>query len=107
MSNIKRGITSDEIFKKEWSGEISYFLYGVLPKDLLPTDKIFLNINESYEGKDNGWDAYSELIVTRDRPQTDEEWEASKKFWNEKMEESKSERKKLYLKLKAEFEKDI
>jgi len=107
MSNIKRGITSDTIFEKRYDGMISYFNYGELPKDLLPTDKIFLEIDEGSYSENESWHAHSELTVTRDRPQTDAEWEESKKFWDAKAKESKEKRKEMYLKLKAEFEKDI
>lgn len=101
---IKRGITSEEIFNKRWDGIISYFNYGILPTNLLPTDKIYLEKDEGYYSENNSWDASSELTITRDRPETDEEWEKSKKFWADKAEESKAERRKTYEKLKKEFE---
>jgi hypothetical protein len=95
------------IFIKRYEGIISGFKFSDLPNDLKPDDIIDLIKDEGHYSDNNSWDAFSELVVKRDRLETDEEFEKRKKFIEDKLRESKKARYNEYLKLKKEFENEI
>lgn len=103
---MKKEIKSDVIFNKHYEGYREWFKFEDLPKDLLPTDKIRFEKTERFYSENESWDDYTELIVYRDREETDEEFEKRKLFWEKKKEESKKLRYESYLKLKKEFENE-
>lgn len=101
---MKKQIVRETIFFKEYKGIITGFPFSDLPKDILPTDIIDLRKDEGFYSENNSWDAHSSLSVYREREETEDEFEKRKESWNERLEETKAERFKLYEKLKKEFE---
>ena len=101
---MKKEIKSDVIFRKHYDGCRKWFKFEDLPKDLLPSDKINFEKTERFYSDNESWDDYTDLIVYRDREETDEEFEKRKLFWKNKKAESKELRYESYLKLKKEFE---
>ena len=104
---MKKEIKSDVIFRKHYDGCRRWFKFEDLPKNLLPTDKIDFEKIEGFYSENNSWDDHTELIVYRDREETDEEFEKRKLFWEGKKVESKKLRYQEYLKLKKEFENEV
>jgi len=104
---MKKELVQEEIFKKSYEGSQSGIPFGDLPKDLLPTDKIFIEYDEGFYSENNSWDPYTRLHVFRNREETDAEFEERKAWWDEKKEVSRKNRYKDYLKLKQEFEEGL
>ena len=103
---MNKQIVHEVIFKKTYDGERRAFKVSDLPADILPTDHISFWVEEAYYSENNSYDASTHLSVTRDRIETDEEFEKRKKFWKDKNEENKKNRYEQYLKLKKEFENE-
>lgn len=101
---MNKQIIQEEIFTKEYDGELRYFKVSDLPADLEKTDFIQFWIEEGHYSDNNSYDGSTHLSVLRERIETDEEFETRKKFWNDKREKSKKDRYEQYLKLKKEFE---
>lgn len=76
-----------------------------LPGDLLPTDKIYINYDEGFYSEDNSWDAFTEVYVIRERPETADECEKRLEEARKYKEDMRERRYQNYLKLKEEFEK--
>ena len=104
---MKKNLIEERIFYKHYTGCRRYILYSELPTDLLPTDKIQIEVVEGQRLGDEEWDDYTELIILRDREETDAEFEKRKAKWDKIVAASKSERYKQYLKLKNEFEPEL
>lgn len=102
--NIVKQVVKEEIFNKHYNGMIEGFKFSELPTNLEPNDLIVLHVEDSYYSENNSWDAFSELIVYRERLETDQEFEKRKAKLEAKFEESRKERYQHYLKLKKEFE---
>ena len=101
---MKKELVREEIFTKEYQGSQTFIPLGDLPKDLLPTDKIFIEYDEGFYSENNSWDSFTRVHVFRNREETDAEFEERKAWWDAKKEESRTSRYKDYLKLKQEFE---
>ena len=93
------------IFTKRY-GEVDRFPFGDLPDNLLPTDMVCFNMEDAYYSENNSYDAYAELIIYRERLETDNEFEARKRYVEEEMTFLKQRRHENYLKLKREFERE-
>lgn len=106
LCNMKKEIKKEKIFTKHFDGWINGIRFSELPKDIKDDDIIDIEKCEGYYSENNSWDDYTELIVYREREETDEEFEKRKKFWEEKKAESKKARYENYLKLKKEFESE-
>jgi len=94
-----------QIFAKEFKGIDADIHFSDLPKEILPTDIIDIRREEPYYSENESWDAFTQLIIIREREETDEEYE--KRISKEKKEKDflKEKRYQTYLKLKEEFEK--
>ena len=95
-------IITDTIFHK-----ISYkkpITFGEIDVELQPEDEITQHWEEPYEGSVEAWDGHWSMTVTRDRLETDEEFEARLEKEKVEKERRKKMRYESYLKLKAEFE---
>lgn len=101
---MKRQIIHEKIFTKHYDGIRSRILFSDLPTNILPTDFIDIVKVEGYYSENNSWDDHTILIVTRDREETDVEFEKSKKFQEKRKEMSRQARLEQYQKLKKEFE---
>jgi len=75
-----------------------------LPEGLLPTDEIYVRYDEGFYSENNSWDPFTEVIVIRERPETDVEREIRLKEASDHKIEMKNRRYQNYLKLKEEFE---
>jgi hypothetical protein len=101
MEKVKK---IDVILEKHYDGLKYGFKLEELPKDLLPTDIIQFEQIERYFGEDNGWDDHTILRVSREREETDAEFEARKERNEKSKERLRKQRYESYLKLKAEFD---
>lgn len=101
---MKKNKIKEQIYSKSFEGD-GYNVRGRdLPADLQPDDIIHIIREEAYYSENNSYDAYTELVVEREREETDAEYE-------KRIEGNESDRKRMrelryqnYLKLKAEFE---
>lgn len=93
----------DNIFRKRYDGEECDILIGDLPKDLQPTDVLTYVSDPGYYSDNNSWDAYTEVMVSRPRLETDEE--QAERLENSRLylEKRRDDRYSTYLKLKEEF----
>lgn len=92
------------IFEKYYSGERIYVPFGDLPKNLLPTDNIMINVEEAFYTENNSSGGRTYLRVYRIREKTEEEKAKDKEFFIKLREKSKKARFEQYQKLKKEFE---
>lgn len=100
-------IIKEEIFRKDYDGDKANVRFSDLPKDIQPNDIIDINREEKYISMDTAWDSFTELIVIREREETDEEYQ-KRSLENEKLRDIlRKSRYENYLKLKAEFEPKI
>jgi len=101
---MKKEIIREKIFIKHYDGIMNGIKFSDLPKDLQPSDIIDIQKNEGFYTENNSCDNNTDLVVYREREETDEEFKKRKLFWGKKIEESKKARYETYLKLKKEFE---
>ena len=100
---MKKTITV-EIFRKHFDGDYYDVRFSDLPKDIQPDDVISINREESFFSENNSWDAYTDLVVGRERLETDEE-ESKRLIKEAKFNvELKQRRYENYLRLKKEFD---
>lgn len=92
------------IFKKYYDGERRYVPFGDLPKDLLDTDNIMIEVHEAFYSENNSSNGVTYLKVYRQVDMTPEEIAKEKEHFAKLREKSKAERYENYLKLKKEFE---
>jgi len=97
---------NEMIFEKYYSGEKVSVPFGDLPKDLLNTDNIVINVEEAFYTENNSHDGSTYLRVFRVREKTEEEKAKDKEFFKQLREKSKKERYEQYLDLKKEFENE-
>ena len=102
--SIQNKIIREKIFEKHYSGIIRGFKFSVLPTDILPTDIIDLEKNDREFSENNSWDDHTNLIVYRERLETDKEVIERIEKISEAIERNRKARYEQYLKLKEEFE---
>ncbi len=94
----------EEIYHKDFKGNYEDVRFSDLPKDIQENDIIEIRREEAFFSENNSYDAYTELVVIREREETDEEYQ-KRIFDNEyHKEELRKRRYENYLKLKSEFE---
>ena len=86
------------IFRKHLESENQEIRFSDLPKDIREDDIIDIRREESF------FNAYNELLVIREREETDEEHAKRIDDNKRNMEELRQRRYETYLKLKSEFE---
>jgi len=91
-------IIREEVCVKNFEGEYYNVRFSDLPKDIQEND--IINIIRQEYSESNFWDAFTKLIITRERLETEEEYQ--KRIAKNK--ELRKGRYETYLKLKAEFE---
>mgnify|MGYP006987674672 FL=1 len=101
---MKKKLVKEEIFSKHYEGIITGIKVSDLPIDLLPTDIIDIVKDEGYFSENNSWNAFSMLTVSREREETDIEFNKRKIETEERLLEAKERRREQYVKLKKEFE---
>ena len=93
----------EKIYKKYYEG-YPRITIGSLPSDLLPTDEIEINRQDSFFSENESWDAHTWVYIFRERDETFEEKEKRLLENEKRSERSKKERYESYLRLKSEFE---
>ena len=93
-----------EIYHKDFKGNYADVRFSNLPKDIQENDIIDIRREEAFFSENNSYDAYTELVVTRERDETDEEYQKRISDNEYHKEELKKRRYENYLKLKSEFE---
>lgn len=94
----------EEIFSKHFNGDLKEIRFSDFPKDIQENDIIDIRREESYFSENNSYDAYTELVVIREREETDQEYQKRISDNEYHKEELKKRRYENYLKLKSEFE---
>lgn len=103
IKNMKQKIRT-EIYRKDFKGNYEDVRFSDLPKDIQKNDIIEIRREESFYSENYSYDAYTELVIIREREETDEEYQ-KRIFDNEYHEEELRKRRyENYLKLKSEFE---
>lgn len=94
----------EEIYTKDFKGNYEDVRFSDLPKNIQDNDIIEIRREESFFSENNSYDAYTELVIIRERDETDEEYQ--KRISNDEYhkEELRKRRYETYLKLKSEFE---
>lgn len=96
-----------EIYHKKFKGNYEDVRFSDLPKDIQENDIIEVRREEAFLSEKNSYDAYTELVVIREREETDKEYKkriSNNEYHKEKM---KKRRYENYLKLKSEFEPQL
>lgn len=94
----------EEIFSKHFNGDLKEIRFSDFPKDIQENDIIDIRREESYFSENNSYDAYTELVVIREREETDQEYQKRISDNEYHKEELRKRRYENYLKLKSEFE---
>lgn len=94
----------EEVYTKHFNGEHYEVRFSDLPKDIQSNDIIDIRREDDYFSENNSYNAYTELVIIREREETDEEYQKriSDNEWHR--EEMRKRRYENYLKLKQEFE---
>jgi hypothetical protein len=101
---MKRQIVREEIYSKSFNGDSYDIKFSDLPKDIQDNDIIGIVRDEGYYSENNSYDAYTELVIIRERNENDDEYNKRLVETNKFLEESKKNRYESYLRLKKEFE---
>lgn len=94
----------EEIYRKHLGDNYAEIRFSDLPKDIIPSDIISIEREDSYHSEKESYDAYTDLVVLRERDETDEEQEKRRRENEEFTNLLKEQRRETYLKLKKEFE---
>ena len=94
----------EEIYTKDFEGNFHDIRFSDLPKDIQENDIIDIYREESFYSENIYYDAYTKLIIIREREETDEEYQKRISIDLHHKEELRKRRYETYLKLKSEFE---
>jgi hypothetical protein len=94
----------EEIYTKDFKGNYEDVRFSDLPKNIQDNDIIEIRREESFFSENNSYDAYTELMVIRERDETDEEYQKRISKDEYHKEELRKRRYETYVKLKSEFE---
>jgi hypothetical protein len=100
---IMKNKIREEIYDKSFDGSCHDVRFSDLPKDIKDDDIIEIIREESFYSENNSWDAFTRLVVIREREETDAEYEKRKLKNKEHKEDLKKRRYDNYVSLKAEF----
>lgn len=99
-----KNLIKEEIFRKQFDGEYADVHYYDLPVDIQINDIIHINREDEYYSENNSYDAYTELVIIREREETDDEYQKRISLVEKCKKQAKQMRYQTYLKLKTEFE---
>lgn len=99
---MERKTISEKIFEKK--NNKNPITFKEIEINLQPDDIIEAGFDEGFYSEDNSWDPYYYLRVTRERPETDKEFQKRLEDFERQKQKNKEERFKYYLQLKKEFE---
>jgi hypothetical protein len=95
----------EEVYTKNFNGDSYEVRFSDLPKDIQNDDIIDIRRDVGYYSENNSYDSYTELVIIREREETQEEYEKRIAENEYDREEMRKRRYENYLKLKKEFEK--
>lgn len=101
---MKQKIKIKKIYHKQFKGNDKDVRFSDLPKNIQENDIIEIRRVEAFFSENNSYDAYTELVVIREREETDEEYQKRISDNEYHKEELRKRRYENYLKLKSEFE---
>jgi len=93
-----------EIYNKYFNDDYHEIRFSDLPKDIQDSDIIDIRRIEAFYSENNSYDAHTELVIIRERLETDNEYQKRTSYDEHKKERMKKMRYESYLRLKAEFE---
>jgi len=94
----------EQVYLKDFKGDCADVRFSDLPKDIQDNDIIEIRREESFFSENHSYDAYTELVVIREREETDEEYNKRIERGKRDNEQMRNRRYENYLKLKSEFE---
>jgi hypothetical protein len=94
-----------EIYTKDFPGEFYSIRFSDLPKDIQENDIIEIRRESAFNSENNSYDAYTELVIVRERDETDNEYQKRITKEDDLKNHLKQRRYETYIKLKKEFEK--
>lgn len=92
------------IYNKDYAGNYADVRFSDLPKNIQENDIIEIRREEAFFSENNSYAAYTELVIFREREETDEEYQKRISDNEYLKEELRKRRYENYLKLKSEFE---
>jgi hypothetical protein len=101
---MEKKFITKEIFRKSYNENLALIPFGDIPSYILPTDKIHIEYDEGYFSESNSWDAHTDLVISREVLETDEEFDKRMLNASKEYERMKTARYEHYLKLKKEFD---
>jgi hypothetical protein len=99
-----KNIIKEEVFSKHFDGDLAHVRFSDLPKDIQENDIIQIDREDDFYSENNSYDAYTQLVIIREREETDEEYHERMSEIEKSKVQMKNMRFKTYLKLKEEFE---
>jgi hypothetical protein len=94
----------EEVYSKYFDGNCYDIRFSDFPKNIQENDIVEILREDSYFSENNSYDAYTQLVIIREREETDEEYQERISDNEKTAEQLRQMRYKNYLKLKAEFE---
>jgi hypothetical protein len=92
------------IYNKYFKDSYEDVRFSDLPQNIRGSDIIEIHREESFCSENHSYDAYTELVIIREREETDEEYQKRISANESLKEELRKRRYESYLKLKSEFE---
>lgn len=93
----------EKIYSKEFEGISKEIRFSDLPKNIQENDIIDIHREEEFYSENDSYNAYTELIIIREREETDEEYKKRIDNNENRKKELKKQRYEKYLELKKEF----
>lgn len=94
----------EEIYHKDFKGNYGDVRFSDLPKTIQENDIIEIRREEAFFSENESYDAYTELVIIREREETDEEYQKRISDLEYHKLTLRKRRYESYLKLKSEFE---
>lgn len=104
LSEIEKQIVKVEIYRKVFHDYNHEIYFKDLPNNIQENDIIDVRREEAFYSENNSYDEYTELVIIREREETDDEYNKRILDSERIKEEQKKQRYEKYLKLKSEFE---
>jgi hypothetical protein len=102
-----KNIIIEEVFCKYFDGDLHIIRFSDLPNDIQENDIIDIHRIEPYYSENQSNGAYTQLVINREREETDDEYQKRISKEEKQKNELKQRRYETYLKLKSEFENNL
>jgi hypothetical protein len=93
-----------EFYSKTFDGDMADVRFSDFPPDIQPNDIVEIGRDEGLISENNSYDSYTELVIIREREETDEEYRKRIDEEDSFKIELRQRRYDQYLKLKKEFD---